>query len=420
MRGCQQNLISNCEVLPILEFICSESNKLTNCGIYYARQYYFKTRRFISKFDLNYEMKRTQNAHFSFMHSQAAQQSMLSVAESFRSFVKLLQAYKEGKIKNRPQLPKYRTKGGLSVVSYPKQALKLTEKGIRIPLGKRVKACFGLQYFYVPMPANLDFQQIQELRILPRNGCHYAEFVYNSASTKADVNQDYTLGIDTGVDNWLTCVSNIGDSFIISGRWLKSQNRWYNKEVARLKTNQPQGFCSKRLAALREKRNRQMRDSRNKTARLLLNYCLQHQIGRVVWGHNPQQKTGCRLGDKNSQNFVMIPTARLKERFQQLCQQHGIEFVETEESYTSKASFLDGDELPVFGEKPEGWKPSGIRVKRGLYQTAQGLLVNSDANGAANILKKVATRLGIDLTRVSRAVLTQPKRIELYGSHLTV
>ncbi|NEO76882.1 transposase [Moorena sp. SIO4G3] len=272
MKGCQQNLINNPEVLPVLEFICSESNKLTNCGIYHARQLFFKTKRFINKFELNYEMKTTKNPHYQFMHSQAAQQALISVAESFRSFVGLLKAYRENKIDKPPQLPKYRTKGGLEVVSYPKQALKLTDQAIRIPLGKRVKACFGMQYFYLPMPANLEFKEIRELRILPRNGCYYAEFVYNTEEIQADLDVDNCLGIDAGVDNWLTCVSNLGDSFIINGRKLKSQNRWYNKEVARLKTGQPQDFWSPRLAAITEKRNRQMRDSRNKTARLLLNY----------------------------------------------------------------------------------------------------------------------------------------------------
>ncbi|MGF1491655.1 MAG: RNA-guided endonuclease InsQ/TnpB family protein [Microcoleaceae cyanobacterium] len=420
MRGCQQNLINQPDVLPVLEFICSESNKLTNCGIYYARQLYFKTQKFISKFELNYEMKRSKNSHYQFMHSQAAQQALISVAESFRSFVGLLKAFKKGKIDKPPQLPKYRPKGGLEVVSYPQQALKLTVQGIRIPLGKKVKACFGVQYFYLQMLSNLEFKKIKELRILPRNGCFYAEFIYSTEEMQADVDLNNCLGIDAGVDNWLTCVSNQGDSFIINGRTLKSQNRYYNKEVARLKTNQPQGFWSKRLAAITEKRNRQMRDSRNKTARLLLNYCLEQRIGRVVWGHNQQQKQECHLGKANTQNFVQIPTTKLKERFKQLCEQYAIEFVETEESYTSKASFLDGDELPVFGAKPEGWTPSGRRVKRGLYKTASGWLINSDANGAVNIMQKVATRLGIDLTRVSRAVLTQPRRIHLHGSTTSV
>lgn len=118
----------------------------------------------------------------------------------------------------------------------------------------------------------------------------------------------------------------------------------------------------------------------------------------------------------NNQEFVQVPTARLKERIKQLCEQYGIQFVETEESYTSKASFLDGDFLPVFGSKPEGWKPSGRRVKRGMYRTKKGEFVNADANGAANILRKVEIQLGLDLAKVSRAFLTAPSRVFLWNS----
>nr|WP_293096818.1 hypothetical protein [Okeania sp. SIO2F4] len=115
-----------------------------------------------------------------------------------------------------------------------------------------------------------------------------------------------------------------------------------------------------------------------------------------------------------TQSFVQIPTAKLKERVKQLCLEHKIKFVETEESYTSKASFLYGDFLPTFGGKLEGWKASGKRVKRGMYQTGKGLLVNADLNGAANILRKVETQLGINLVKVCRQVLTLATRFRLW------
>ncbi len=107
-------------------------------------------------------------------------------------------------------------------------------------------------------------------------------------------------------------------------------------------------------------------------------------------------------------------TYKLKERIKQLCEKYGINFIETEESYTSKASFLDGDELPTFGAKPEGWKPSGRRTKRGLYRTGSFQTINADCNGAANILRKVATTLSLELGRVSRGALTRPTRIKVW------
>ncbi|AMW29380.1 IS200/IS605 family accessory protein TnpB-related protein [Arthrospira platensis] len=121
-----------------------------------------------------------------------------------------------------------------------------------------------------------------------------------------------------------------------------------------------------------EKRNRQVRDAINKAAIVVINHCLKNSIGRLVFGWNKGQKNGATLGSKGNHNFIQIPTARLKSRIQELCSHYGIEFIETEESYTSKASFLEHDFLPEFGEKPDNWKPSGQRVKRGLYRTGYG------------------------------------------------
>ena len=89
------------------------------------------------------------------------------------------------------------------------------------------------------------------------------------------------------------------------------------------------------------------------------------------------------MGKKNNQEFVQIPTAKLKNRIQQLCEEIGIQFVETEESYTDRSSFLDNDFLPIYGAKPKSWKSSGKRGKkgdgigRGQYKTAQNILINS-------------------------------------------
>jgi IS605 OrfB family transposase len=217
------------------------------------------------------------------------------------------------------------------------------------------------------------------------------------------------------MDNWLTCVSNVGTSFIIDGRHLKSINQGYNKRVASLMNGKANGFWSKRLAYLTEKRNRTMRDAINKTSKRIINHCLDNNIGTVIFGWNTGQKNSINLGKKTNQKFVQIPTGRLKDRIKQLCDQYGICFVETEESYTSKASFVDNDLIPTFGEKPEGWKSSGKRVKRGLYRTAQGWLINADCNGAVNIGRKVATMLKLDFSGVGRGELSAPLRIKIWS-----
>jgi len=265
------------------------------------------------------------------------------------------------------------------------------------------------------MPSNLDYKAIREYRILPRNGCFYLELVYKTDDIQADVDASRALTIDHGMNNWLTCVSNVGTSFILDGKHLKSINQGYNKRVAFLMEGKANGFWSKRLASITERRNRQMRDAINKAARKVINHCLENRIGTVIFGWNKGMKEGANMGAKTNQKFVQIPTGRLKDRIEEMCEQHGIRFVETEESYSSKASFVDNDSLPTFGEKPEGWQASGKRVKRGLYRTAQGWLINADCNGAANIGRKVAMMLGLDLSGISRGDLSAPLRLKLWS-----
>ena len=156
-----------------------------------------------------------------------------------------------------------------------------------------------------------------------------------------------------------------------------------------------------------------MRDNINKAARFIINWCLYNDISTVVFGWNQRQKDSINIGKKNNQEFVQIPTARLKNRIAQLCEQYGIQFVETEESYTSKSSFLDDDWLPTVGEKPDGWQPSGKRVKRGLYRSKDGFLINCDCQGAVNIIRKVITQLKASLAKVTRGVLSLPQRYDL-------
>lgn len=417
---CQQNLLTNMPIddssclFDVLTFICSEANKLSNCGIYYARQLWFKAWSYIGKFDLVEYYK--DHLHYQALHSQVAQQTLSTVYESFRSYYELWSLFLAGKLEFKPSPPNYLKKGGLAVVTYPAQALKLDNGQIRIPLGNTVNRWFGLKAFHIPMPTNLNFKFLKEIRILPRNKCFYVEFVYPAQKTIVALDKFQALGIDPGVSNWLTCVSTRGESFIINGKKLKSLNQWYNKQVASLKKGKPQGFWSNRLAAITEKRNRQMRDAINKVARLIINYCLTSNLGTLVFGWNEGNKQEINLGDRNNQNFVQIPTARLKNRIKQLCDEYGIEFVETEESYTSKASFLDNDILPTYGEKSneQDWKSSGKRIERGLFKTAKNFFLNADANGAANILRKVAVRLRLDLSRIGRGALTTPLRVHFW------
>jgi putative transposase len=414
--GCQQNLISlDRDLKGILEFLCSEASKLINCGVYYSRQIYFKTGKIPNRAELHKVLGTdNQNIHYKAFYSDTAQQILTGVAESFKSYLGLLKGIKKGTVQQKPKLPGYR-QGGMSLVTFTGRSVKLKDGRLRFPLGSKVKAWFGWDSFKLPMPSNIDYQSIREYRILPRNGCFYLELVYKTDGVQADVNPKSALMVDHGIDNWLTCVSNVGTSFIVDGKKLKSINQGYNKRVAFLMSGKNNGYWSKQLERLTENRNRMMRDAVNKAARKVINHCLENKIGLVIFGWNTGQKDSANMGKQTNQKFVQIPTGRLKERIAQLGDQYGIRFVETEESYTSKASFVELDVLPTFGEKPEGWRPSGKRVKRGLYRTAQGWLINADAQGAANIGRKVAMMLGLDLSGISRGTLSMPLRVPLWA-----
>ena len=114
----------------------------------------------------------------------------------------------------------------------------------------------------------------------------------------------------------------------------------------------------------------------------------------------------------NNQNFVNIPYGKLRDKLVYLCKLYGIEFKLQEESYTSKASFFDGDEIPIYDkENPQEYIFSGKRIKRGLYQTSVGKLINADCNGALNILRKSKV---VDLSILyNRGELDTPKRIRV-------
>ncbi|HEY9770679.1 MAG TPA: transposase [Coleofasciculaceae cyanobacterium] len=404
----------NNELSAVLQYLCSESNKLYNCTTYLARQIYFKTGKYANKFWLASQMKA--NPHMKALYTSAAQQTCISVGEAFKGYRELLGLYRQGELSNKPKLPKYR-KRGLFQISYPKRWLKLTDKGVRVPLGKTCKAWFGLSETFVPFPSNLDWNAVKELSIVPRAGYFDAVWVTKSESVKIQkLDRDNVLSIDHGLDNWLSCISNVNTSFIVDGKHLKSVNQWYNKRVSAIKKGKSQDFWCALLDRVTTKRNRQMRDAVSKAAKLVIGHCLDNNIGTVVMGWNKGQKQNSNMGKKNNQKFVQVPTARVKIRIEQLCNVHGIRYIETEESYTSKASSLDLDTIPVFGEKPVGWKPSGRRVKRGLYRSALGIEFNADINASIGIARKVAKQYEFDFDPrgFARGVLTMPRRLRFW------
>ncbi|WP_293275114.1 transposase [Microcoleus sp. PH2017_18_LLB_O_A] len=272
-------------------------------------------------------------------------------------------------------------------VAYPNSGglrPKLVGNQLRFSLGLTVRRWFGVSEFFLPMPSNLDFSQVKEFTILPKNGYFYLEMSYEVEKQQHNLDIGQALSIDLGTsDNLAACVDTLGNSLLIDSRAMKAMNQLWNKKVATRKEGKPEGYWDNWLDRVTRKRNHQMRDGINKSAKLIVNHCLKYGIGTLIVGWNEGFKSNSNLGKLNNQKFFQMPLGKLKNRLKELCDLHGIRFLKTEEAYTSKASFLDGDSLPKYGQKPTGWKASGKRIKRGLYQSDNGIIVNADLNGAA-------------------------------------
>ena len=412
--GVQQVLLSpNKELQALLEYLCQQSGKLYNSGVYLARQTFFKTGNLLTgKFDLSFESSVAKSMVAKSLPSTPMQQTLMSVTEAFKSFKELRDLYIKGQLHFNPKPPGYLKGPKLFKVAYPNSGglrPKLIGNQLRFSLGLTVKRWFGVSEFFLPMPSNIDFSKVKEFTILPKNGAFYLEMSYEVEKEQHNLDIEQALSIDLGTaDNLAACVDTLGNSFLVDARVMKAMNQLWNKKVATRKEGKPEGYWDNWLDRVTCKRNHQMRDGINKAAKLIVSHCLNYGIGNIVCGWNQGFKSNVNMGKVNNQKFVQMPLGKLKDRLNQLCDLHGIRFTETEEAYTSKASFLDGDSLPKYGEKPEGWKASGKRIKRGLYQSADGTVVNADLNGSANILRKVVSKLGVSLDRLNRRCLTTP------------
>jgi putative transposase len=419
--GVQQILLSpDGETKALLEYLCQQSGKLYNNAVYFARQTFFKTGKLLtSKFDLIYEESISKSLVAQSMPSTPMQQTLMSVTEAFKSFKELRFLFLKGQLHFKPKAPDYLAGSKLFKVAYPNsggQKPTLVDNQLRFSLGLTVKRWFGVSEFFLPMSTNIDCSKVKEFTILPKNGAFYLEMSYEVEKQKHDLNINQALSIDLGTaDNLAACVDTLGNSLLIDARAMKAMNQLWNKKVSTRKEGKPEAYWDNWLDRVTRKRNHQMRDGINKAAKLIIDHCLKYSIGTLVIGWNQGFKANANMGRLNNQKFVQMPLGKLKDRLKQLCDLHGIRFQEAEESYTSKASFLDGDSLPVYGQKPEGWKASGKRVERGLYRSANGWIINADLNGAANILRKVASNLSIDLGLLGRRSLTTVARVRLWA-----
>ena len=395
-----------------LKYLSHIAKNLTNEAIYNIRQYYFKNKKYLS-YNENYKiLKNSEN--YKKLNSNMAQQVLKEVDGSFKSFFGLLKLVKNGQYDNKKiKLPKYLAKDGFTtlVIGF----VRLKDGMLIIPYSNSFRKAH--KEIAIKLPPVLKDKKIKEIRIIPKQYSRYFEiqYTYEVKEIQRELNKENGLGIDLGIDNLCTCVTNTGASFLIDGRKLKSINQYYNKINAKLqsiKDKQKIERTTLRQKRITRKRNNRINDYLSKAARIIINYCLNNDIGKLVLGYNEDFQRNSNIGSINNQNFVNIPYGKLRDKLIYLCKLYGIEFKLQEESYTSKASFFDGDEIPIYDkENLQEYIFSGKRIKRGLYQTSTGKLINADCNGALNILRKSKV---VDLSVLyNRGELNTPKRIRV-------
>ena len=403
-----------------LKEMCRISNNLYNEGLYQTRQHFF-TQHSMLTYESNYFLCKN-DENYKLLQAAISQHTLKVVARSFRSFLALLKKCKKGDYRYQDvEMPHYRKRGGLFLLILPVNAISIRNGMFKMPVSRRFRETHSdYEDIRIPFPKRLEGKTIKEIRILPVNNgrCFKIQYVYVVKQESKNLDKTNVMGIDLGIDNLATCVTE-ETSFIIDGRKLKSINRLWNKRVATLKSQLDKQYhdgkshTSRQIQTLTDKRNRRVHDYMLKAARRIVDYCILNDIGCVIIGVNQGWKQSIKLGKRNTQNFVDIPFWQLRDQLSFLCWKYDIEYIEQEESYTSKASYLDDDVIPIFGrgESSDNISFSGKRVKRGLYKTANGTLINADVNGAANIARKCKQELGNK--RLSRGLLASPHRMSV-------
>ena len=403
------------EEYNILRELCRIAKNLTNQAIYNVRQHFFQEKQYL-RYEANYhELKNCEN--YKLLNANMAQQTLKDVDQMFKSFFALIKLVKQGKYNSKHiKLPSYLPKNGYANLIIAQFSIK--DDGIlTIPYSNTFKKKHEVKKIQIKVPSVLENKKIKEIQIIPKFNARFFEiqYTYEIQEENIKLNTNNALAIDLGVNNLCTCVTNTGKSFIIDGRKLKSINQFFNKQNAKLQSiKDKQNIIkqTKQQYLISRKRKNRVDDYINKTCRYIINYCLTHDIGTLVIGYNQSFQNKTNLGKRNNQIFTHLPFGRIREKLEYLCKRYNINYVLQEESYTSKASFFDNDDLPIYNmDNPQAYEFSGKRIKRGLCQTKNKYRFNADCNGALNILRKSKA---VDLTVLCcRGELDTPKRIRI-------
>ena len=367
----------NHKLYSICDELCFKSKNLYNAALFEFRQSFFDKELDVLTWQ-NINRIFNQNNQFDYreLPSKVSNAVLKKLGNNISSFWSLI---KKSDYNKKVRLPKYLHKtDGRFIVEFNKQTFsnkRDDENNLII-----CKSSLDLR-----IPTKVETPQ--QVRIVPKVGCYVIEVIYEIKENQPKQNQR-VASIDLGLNNLATVVTNDGDNpILISGKKIKSINQYYNKMTSKQKSLLPNNiFTSKSLDRLWLKRNNKISYEIHKVTKFLANYFDERDVSKVIIGNNTGWKNGINLGRRNNQNFVNIPYTKFINQLTYKCQLLGIIVIVREESYTSKASFLDYDEIPNYKDEIKP-KFSGKRVKRGLYKSSTRK-INADVNGAYNIMAK--------------------------------
>ena len=377
MKLVEQHLIKKTN--PMFEEckdLCFKSKNLYNRALYEIRQSFIKDKKYLNYYDIEKYLKQNEIPEYRYLPIKSSQQTLMLLHKNWLSFFGLLKLIKKGEYKNnKVNLPRYRNKNGLYPVifTYMGFSKKYLKQGL-----------IKLEKTNIIIKPKVNVNKVKQIRIIPQYGRFVIEVIYNKTEKELLKDNGRYCSIDLGLDNLATVGSNVIKPFIINGKPLKSINQYFNKMIAKEKSLLSKGvFTNENLERLYLKRDNKIKDYLYKASRYIINHLVSNSINTLVIGHNKNWKQEINIGKVNNQNFVNIPFNRLIHMLTYKAKIEGINVIETEESYTSKCSFLDNEKICKHEEY------LGKRIKRGLFKASNGKLINADLNGALNILRKV-------------------------------
>ncbi len=394
--------------LDRLKELSNSAKNLYNQALYILKNEYKTTQKHLSYYEMDKIMKQTLNLeseiNYKKLKAGVSQQILKKLDINFSSFFKAIKSYSKdkSKFKGCPKPPKFIKDNYYNLIY---DNIRFQVKNDFIVLEKALKDENGeilVDKLEIKIPKYLIGKKINQIEIIPKYGYFEAIFVYEDTKNYKQIAKNKNVvGIDLGLNNLATVVSNgIFKPFIINGKPLKSINQFYNKIMAKLKSRLDKGEqkWSKRLQKLTDNRNNKMKDYLHKSSQKIVEECINNDISTVVIGNVANSNNKINLGKRNNQNFVNISLGQFVEKLKYKLEAHNIDVKVVEESYTSKASFIDNDKLPKKLDIAKKFKFSGVRVKRGLYKPLNAIFkkVNADCNGAYNIIRKVVPNFSFE------------------------